>query len=534
MNIAMSKIINLMKIKKFQKAELEINRELKKNPNSFDLNKILAMNFLAQEKYNLAMTSLSKCYEINPNDYDINVNLSLILNKIQDYKSSLKYSNDAIKINPDKPEVYHNIAHSYLHVPDLQKAELNILKSIELRGGLNSMEIFKFKDTLNLYTDILFAKGDEDTFKNVCIMLLDKGMDLAKKGIHLGDLFRKLMRSDKNSISQNHLKTLEIILEKVDKSPNLIDRNLTKSSVYSCYAEYYQKIDKEISENYYTKSNKLISDLQRDSIYQRQEFTKSVIKFFEEPEVNEMYMKLADDLGEGLIFIIGMPRSGTTLTESIIATSEGCVAGGEKVFFNVHCRPIIKHYQNGNTNYESLSRLGQGYLKLIDIQRRGEKIFIDKMPENYLYYKFIKASLPLAKFVHVYRDPWDNAISLFKQNYVNEITYASSFFGIALEYANYEHLMKKWKGEGDQNILDVNYQDLVTNTEDTVKRIWSFCNLSGQYDQLKRKEYFAQTASKHQVRQDIYSSSLKKDEFIGFCESFKQNLEEQRSYWKTN
>ena len=144
MNIAMSKIINLMKIKKFQKAELEINRELKKNPNSFDLNKILAMNFLAQEKYNLAMTSLSKCYEINPNDYDINVNLSLILNKIQDYKSSLKYSNDAIKINPNKPEVYHNIAHSYLHVPDLQKAELNILKSIELRGGLSSMEIFKF------------------------------------------------------------------------------------------------------------------------------------------------------------------------------------------------------------------------------------------------------------------------------------------------------------------------------------------------------------------------------------------------------
>ena len=141
MNSVMSKIINLMKIKKFQKAELEIYNELKKEPQSFDLNKLLAMNFLSQKKYNSAMASLNKCYEINPSDYDINVNLSLILNKVQDYKSALKYSNAAYEINPNKPEVYHNMAHSYLYIPDLQKAETNILKSIELIGGLDSMEI---------------------------------------------------------------------------------------------------------------------------------------------------------------------------------------------------------------------------------------------------------------------------------------------------------------------------------------------------------------------------------------------------------
>lgn len=526
MNMAMSKIINLMKIKKFQKAELEINRELKKNPNSFDLNKILAMNYLAQEKYNLAMMSLSKCYEIKPDDYDINVNLSLILNKVQDYKSSLIYSEAAIKIDPNKPEVYHNIAHSYLHIPDLIKAEFNILKSIELRGGLDSKEIFKFKDTLNVYTDILFAKGDEKTLRNVCSLLLDKG-------VHLGDLFRKLLRSDREAISQRHLKTLEDVLRNIDRIASLVNKNLTKASIYSCLAEYHQKLNKETSEMYYIKSNKLISDLQRDPIYQRQEFTKSIIKFFEEEDIEKISGNIKNDLGAGLIFIIGMPRSGTTLTESIIATSEESVAGGEKVFFTVHCRPIIKQYQNGNANFEALSKLGVGYLELIDIQRKGKKFFIDKMPENYLYYKFIKTSLPLAKFIHVCRDPWDNAISLFKQNYVNEITYSSSFFGIALEYANYEHIMKKWRSEKNHNILDVSYQDLVTNTEDTVKKIWEFCNLPGKYDPARRKEYFAQTASKQQVRQDIYASSLKKSEFTGYFEDFNQSLKEQRSYWRT-
>ena len=527
MNSVMSKIINLMKIKKFQQAELEIYSELKKNPQSFDLNKILAMNLISQKKYNLAMTSLNKCYEINPADFDINVNLSNILNKIQDYKTALRYSNAALEINPDRPEVYHSIAHSYLHIPDLQKAELNVLKSIELRGGLDSMEIFNYKDTLNLYTDILYAKGDEESYRSVCSLLLNKGL-------HFGDIFRKLLRSDKKSILPNHLKTMENVLKKIEENPNLINKNLTKSSIYSCFAEYYQNTNKKISEKYFIKSNKLISDLQRDSIYQRQEFTKSVIKFFEEPEIDKISKKIPFDLGEGLIFIVGMPRSGTTLTESIIATSEDSIAGGEKVFFSVNCRPIIKQYRNGNSKFETLLKLGVAYLDIIDIQRKGRRIFIDKMPENYLYYRFIKISLPLARFIHVYRDPWDNAISLFKQNYVNEITYASSFFGIALEYANYEHLMRKWKSEVGQNILDVNYYDLVTNTEDTAKEIWDFCNLPGKYENIKRKEYFAQTASKHQVRKEIYTSSLNKTEFTDYYEDFKKNFEEQRLYWKNN
>ena len=251
MNSAMSKIINLMKIKKHQQAELEIYTELKKDPQSFDLNKILAMNFISQKKYNLAMASLSKCHEINPNDYDINVNLSHILNKIQDYKTALQYSSAALEINSDKPEVYHSIAHSYLYIPDLQKADFNVLKSIKLRGGLDSMEIMNYKDTLNLYTDILYAKGDEDSFRNVCSMLLNKG-------IHFGDIFRKLLRSDKKAILEIHLKTMEKSLRDIEKNQNLVYKNLTKSSIYSCFAEYYQDKNKEVSENYFIKSCELM------------------------------------------------------------------------------------------------------------------------------------------------------------------------------------------------------------------------------------------------------------------------------------
>ncbi len=527
MNMVMSKIINLLKNQKYQSAEKEIRLELVNNPESFDLNKILAVTLLWQEKYNSAISYFNKCYEINTQDYDININLAFIFNKIQDYKLSLEFSENAKKINPNRPEAYHNLADSYLNIGDLVNAEENILRSIDLRGGLEKLEIFNFKDTLNIYTDILFSKRDEKKFNEVCVSLLDKG-------VFLGDIFRKLFRSDRNLISKNHIDSMEIVLKKIDNNKNLVDRNLTKANIYSCMAEYNQKINKDISENYYAKSNKLISELQRFSLYDRQEHTKNIINLFENYKMNSSSKNLPFELGDGLIFIIGMPRSGTTLTESIISTANDCVAGGEKVFFTNQCRPMIIRHKNGNFDFKDLSGLGQRYLDLIKIHRNNRKFFIDKLPENYLYYKFIRNSLPLAKFIHVHRDPWDNAVSLFKQWYVTQISYSSSFFGISIEYANYEHLMKKWKEAEDHNILDVRYEDLVNHTKDTADKIWKFCNLPGIYDESKRANYFAQTASKFQVREKIYSSSLKKEEFVGFKDDFLQNLNNQREYWSNN
>ena len=527
MNLVMSKIINLMKEQKYNAADLELKHQLKKDPLSFALNKTHAVNLLWQEKYNLAIKSFNKCYQINPNDYDVNINLALLFNKVQDYKTSIKFSERALAIDSNKPEVYHNLAESYFYINNLKLAEEHILKSIELRGGIDTMEIFNYKDTLNIYTDILFSKGDEGQFKSVCINLLNKG-------VFLGDIFRKLFRYDKNAITQNHLKCLYDILSSIDSHKNLIDRNITKANIYSCLAEYNQNIDKKFSEKFYVLSNKLISEVQRYSLYDRQVFAKNAIGFFENPELEKVSRNFPSDLGGGLIFIIGMPRSGTTLTESIISTAENCVVGGEKVFFASQCSSLMQQYVNGDIDFENLFQLGQRYLDTIDIQRRGKKFYVDKLPQNYLYYKFIKKSLPLAKFIHVHRDPWDNAISLFKQYYVKEITYSSSFFGISLEYANYEHLMNKWRSEENNNILDIDYKDLVTNTDVVADKIWNFCDIPGKYNKSERSNHFAQTASKHQVRQEIYTTSLEKEEFVEFKDEFLENLNNQRSYWENS
>ena len=527
MKTELSKIIELINQGYYPKALLEIDRELNTNPNSFGLNKVKATTLFLQKKYNAALVFFNKCYEINPGDYDVSVNLSFIFNMIQDYKSSLKFCHNALKSVQDRPEVYHNMAHCYLYIPDLEKAENYILKSIEIRGGLDSIDILRFSDTLNLYTDILLAKGDLDKFNTISLNIL-------RRNIFFGDMFRKVLRNNRSSITSENLKMLHSSLEKAIDNKDQIRGSLSRASAYSCLAEYYQKEDRSKSEDYYIQANKLILSVHRNSLYESQKFTKKIIQFFNLADTKEIPSDIPSDRGEGLIFIIGMPRSGTTLLESILATANDSVAGGERIYFSTQCQPIVKNSLTKMDGEDVFSRLGKGYLDIIDIQRGDKKYYINKLPENYLYYKFIRTSLPGAKFLHIHRDPWDNAISIFKQNFQDALFWSSSFFGIALQYANYEHIMKHWGNEDNSDILDIKYEDLVSDTKKTVGKIWRFCNFKGEYDENIRKKYFAQTASKFQVTQSIYATSLKKEEFEGQKEEFSKNLELQRQYWASS
>ena len=202
------------------------------------MNKAQGIALLCMERHNSALRAFNKCFEMKSDDYDINVNLAFIFNKVQDYKNSLKFSENALKIRDDMPEVYHNMGLAYLNISELEKAEQYFLKSIELRGGFDNLDIFRFKDTLNYYTDVLLAKGDIENFEKVSQKILDKD-------VFFGDMFRKVHRNDPNVISEKHLKILYRTLEDLENYKDLINRNLTKSSIYMCLAEYFSFTDQK-------------------------------------------------------------------------------------------------------------------------------------------------------------------------------------------------------------------------------------------------------------------------------------------------
>lgn len=521
----LSKIIQLIETGSYSKAELEVKGLVERQPNNFVLNKIYGVTLLAQQKYLLSIEAFEKCYKLKADDYDVSLNLSYLFSKIQSYRKSLLYSKYSLNIDEHRPEAYQNIAECYLNLKKYDEAEKYILIAIKKRGGLESEIILKFHDTLILYGDIILAKKEKERFCDFAYKILDKGN-------FIDQLLITLLRIDINYFKKAYLDKMNDTLRNINSIKPLKSRFLKESNINFILAEFCQNTDKDRSEKYYIRANEIVASLQRGSLFERQKRMIKIIDNFKNHKKLETTKTISSNKGDGLIFIIGMPRSGTTLVESIIATADNCVAGGEKLFFSLVCNKLLSEKNFQEHNNSLFQRLGDQYLDTIDLQRDGKKFFIDKLPENFLYFKYIKNALPGAKFLHIYRDPWDNAISLFKQNYAFNLFYSSTFFGIALEYANYEHIMRCWRESEDQSsFFDIEYEKLVSNTMDVAKKIWDYCNLDGEYEENKRTNFFSLTASKQQVGKDIYQTSIKKNDFETYKPKFYEDLEQQRKFW---
>ena len=528
MDVNLSKIIELINTQKYEKAEEELALVYKKYSENFEINKLSGMVVLAQKKYKPALRFFEKCIAINGNDYDVNVNLSYLFTKTQFYSLAIKYAEAAIQIDGHKPHAYQNLADCYFHLGNYELAEMSVVKSIENRGGMESKNFMDTKDLVALYANILLAREKNQDFIFFAKKVLSRAYSSA--------ILVRLLRLDRDLIEPNHLLITEEAIKRFETISNRVDRNTNLSNAYFFLAEYYNKTNQTKSENYYIKANQLISEMQRESLFNRQKYASKIMELFANHHFDYIKKEIQPNKGEGIIFIFGMPRSGTTLTESILSTAHDIQAGGEKVFFSLQLNQSIKNYPDSidSLDVSFFKSLGDDYLQNIELHRNGKKFFIDKLPENYLFYKFMKLSLPGAKFIHCFRDPWDNAISLFKQNYSINIFYASSFFGIATEYANYKALMGLWKKlDGEDAFLDIDYEKMVNQKSAYIEKIWQYCKLEGQYTDEKRKKHVGITASMQQVTQDIYKTSIKKPDFQEFKEKFLDDLNSQELFWKT-
>lgn len=527
MSMTLSKIIELVNEQKYYHAEVEIKKLYAKAPQNYDYNKLLGITSLGRHKYNKALKYFEYCANQKSDDYDVAVNLSYLFNKAQIYNEAIKYGEKAIELNENSPQSYQNLATAHFFVGNYEEAFKNSSLSIEKRGGLNSEECLNTQDLLTLHADILIASDNKEKFVKFANDVLNKK--------YYSSLLIRLFRLGDEFIQDNHINLNGQAIQNFQQIPNLVDRNTSLSNAYFFLAEYYSKKNKSLSEKFYVEANKLIADMQRESLFVRQKYAIKIYQYFKNHQsFEDIENAIPKEKGKGLIFVFGMPRSGTTLTESILSTADDVQAGGEKVFFSLQLHQVIEEFPDNSTLLDEkfYQDLGDRYLANIEIHRKGKTFFVDKLPANYLFYKFIKLALPGAKFIHCFRDPWDNAISLFKQNYSINIFYASSFFGIATEHANYEAIIKIWRElEGPDAFLDIEYEKMVNHKSDYVKILWDYCQLKGKYSEENRKKHVGITASMQQVTKDIYNTSIKKNDFQEFKTQFEEDLKSQREFW---
>jgi len=221
--------------------------------------------------------------------------------------------------------------------------------------------------------------------------------------------------------------------------------------------------------------------------------------------------------GADPIFIVGLPRSGSTLLEQILA-SHSLVDGTSEL-------PDISMIAQGLTQPRSgqafplcmpdlsdsrVRELGEQYLEQTRRHRGVAPFFTDKMPNNFAYVGFIKTILPNAKIIDARRHPMDSCFGCFKQHFARGQTFTYDLFELGEFYLEYCQLMHHWDEVLPGQVLHVQYEEVVADLETQVRRILEFCDLpfeQGCVD-FHQTERAVRTASSEQVRQPIYSGSV--------------------------
>jgi tetratricopeptide (TPR) repeat protein len=242
-------------------------------------------------------------------------------------------------------------------------------------------------------------------------------------------------------------------------------------------------------------------------------------------QIKKVYSKnilenISSNKNNEAIFVLGLPRTGSTLIERIITSQDTVKSAGELTYFpNLLSNAIGEAHQGGPVTRQELVKLstqvafekiGAQYLDHTLAERQASQRFVDKFPQNSIYTGLIHMALPKAKIVLVERHPLDACYAIYKQMFTDIYQYSYKLDELADYYIAYYQLMEHWKETLGDVIHVVSYDNLISDSENVIEKLINYCELdwSEQYLDFQNNKQASTTASAVQVRQKLYSSSV--------------------------
>ncbi|HWX65939.1 MAG TPA: sulfotransferase [Rhodanobacter sp.] len=219
------------------------------------------------------------------------------------------------------------------------------------------------------------------------------------------------------------------------------------------------------------------------------------------------------------IFIVGMPRSGTTLLDRMLSSHSAVVSAGEIIDFwrQLHwaadvaparAQGLLKIIRRSPDI--DFAEVGARYLKQTQWRAQGRRFYIDKLPANIQMVAFIRRALPHAPILHMVREPMDTCFSNFKAMFGNIASYSYDLQALAHYYRQYERLTNHWRASIPGAMLDVSYTSLVRDPESTLRQVLQHCGLALEAGCLQPELNASPVAtpSSAQVRQSIHTRGI--------------------------
>ena len=448
--------------RKYADAEVLLTRAIEIAPDYARAWLDLASSQLEQEKLDAAIQSARTVVELAPDIAESHIVLGNSLGRADRAEEALEAYQSALKVSVGHPGAFSGVAQQLKTLGRQEEAiavhRENLKRNPELAEpywSLANMKTFRFSDRDIASMEMLLSKEGQDELSTV---QLCNALGFAYEG-----------------------------REQYDRAFEYFQRGNDKRRE----SEVYDPVDTEVTTDRY-------------------------IKVF-----NSQFMAKAE--GHGVadpapIFIVGLPRSGSTLIEQILA-SHSQVEGTHELSDLAQVVRSLPRARQGKERFPDnlpglkshfWEQIGNDYLERTLKYRQGAPFFIDKNPNNFVYAGLIQLVLPNAKIINARRHPLDSCFGSYKQLFASGQPFTYDLTEIGEYYLQYQRLMDHWHELMPGRILDVQYEEVVADLDTQVSRILEYCGLPFEERCLRfhETERAVKTASSEQVRQPIYSSSV--------------------------
>jgi len=314
-----------------------------------------------------------------------------------------------------------------------------------------------------------------------------------------------LTRLHKQTAEKNHLNDLRERLQEVEQGTE--DHAALEFAVYK---ELEDTGRYDLAWGALERGNAILFARQQyDSSYERQLFDNLIRR------CTPQLLQAADVGHEGPqpIFIIGMPRSGTTLLDRVLGNHSQVVSAGELDDFGLQLRWVADHrttlddYVLQRLPELDYAELGRRYLERTQWRAQGARFYVDKLPRNWMVAGLIHRALPQARILNLVRDPMDVCFSNFRALLGDTFPWSYDLQALAAHYRQYRRVLAHWHAAMPGQILDVPYNELTRDPETMARKVLDYCGLEwepGCVDITRNKAAVA-TLSMSQVREPIHT-----------------------------
>ena len=503
---------------------------LKVNPVHFETNYLLGSLYLQIKNFKKSEQLLKKAIKINHNYSNAHNNLGIVLGELHQFKKAVDSFKKAINIQPTNSKAYNNLGKANKELGKLNEAVNFFKKAIEVKPN--------YAQAYNNLGSTLEDLGSLDKPKEYYEKAIEIKPDFAEAHRNLGIEFKKLGQTDKAIncfekavkfgpgklvhfyyLSEFKEEILNLKLKKLIMKTINMD-GVSKSNVaygYYLLSKYEHKTKnykKEIDylkkgHSYYFKYNKKNFRTKKDDWFNEIPMIRKIDNL---GEINKKAKEISYKIKP--IFIVGVPRCGSTMIEKIIASGVENVPIGEEtnILHNLIKKKILKTEKFVINIEEFKNKAIENYKKEGLVKIENNYTFTDKSLENFFYLNLIKKIFPYAKVIDCRRNVLASIVSIF-QNNLTQLSWTHSLENIFEYFDNYFKKIKEFKKNDPNFIYELQYEKFVNDPNNESKNLLRFCDLAWDKKCLefyKRKDLISKTTSNVQIRQAIYKHSLDK------------------------